>query len=359
MIIPLYNAEEYIGECLDSILAQTFQNFEVIVVDDCSTDNSVAVVNAYAPRFGGRLTLTRTQKNSGGGGYVPRNIGLNFSWGEYVFFLDADDFIARNSLQTLYAAAKQFNADVIYTGVYYSYGNDKKAELILDGDSKLAKEKKLPDKPSMIVDAPNKLVQHLLFGGDFLNPWTKFVKRAFLIENEIVFPKIISGGDFIWCIKVSCHAKRFLRLPIACYFYRNYSAESVWRKKRAPKEQLVHYLSAFDAWAKALVKLENKTELLKQNPQYCYQACVKHFGNCMDNIFQERMQMNPQKLYEILHREFVKEPSDFTMSFLFSVVDTQQRNLLAARQQFNQFAAQAQSRITKLEAELKQLKSKE
>ena len=55
VIIPMYNAEKYIGECLDSILAQTFQNFEVIIVDDCSTDSSYSIVESYAEKFGGRL----------------------------------------------------------------------------------------------------------------------------------------------------------------------------------------------------------------------------------------------------------------------------------------------------------------
>ena len=58
----MYNAEEYVGECLNSLLAQTFQNFEVIVVDDCSTDSSPAIVESYTEKFGGRLKLTKTKK---------------------------------------------------------------------------------------------------------------------------------------------------------------------------------------------------------------------------------------------------------------------------------------------------------
>ena len=63
VIIPLYNAEKYIGECLDSLLKQTLKNFEVIIVDDCSTDGSVAIVESYVPKFdNGQLKLERTQK---------------------------------------------------------------------------------------------------------------------------------------------------------------------------------------------------------------------------------------------------------------------------------------------------------
>lgn len=78
VIIPMYNAENFIAEGLESILAQTLQDFEVIVVDDCSTDNSRAVVESYLEKFDGRLKIFSTEKNSGNGA-LPRNKGMNFS----------------------------------------------------------------------------------------------------------------------------------------------------------------------------------------------------------------------------------------------------------------------------------------
>ena len=81
VIIPIYNAENYIGECLESILAQTLQNFEVIAVDDCSTDTSPAIVENYREKFGKRLICTRTKKNSGNAGYTARNKGFTFARG--------------------------------------------------------------------------------------------------------------------------------------------------------------------------------------------------------------------------------------------------------------------------------------
>ena len=62
VVIPMFNAEKFLGECLESILSQTFQNFEVIIVDDCSTDSSCAIVESYAEKFGGRLTLAHMEK---------------------------------------------------------------------------------------------------------------------------------------------------------------------------------------------------------------------------------------------------------------------------------------------------------
>lgn len=118
VVIPMYNAEKYAGECLDSLLSQTFQNFEVIVVDDCSTDSSCAIVESYAEKFGGRLKLARMKKNSGSAGF-PRNKGIEVSRGEYIFNMDADDLVTPTALEELYAQAKNFDADVVHCEKYY------------------------------------------------------------------------------------------------------------------------------------------------------------------------------------------------------------------------------------------------
>ena len=342
VIIPLYNAEKYIGECLDSILNQTFQDFEVIVVDDCSTDKSVSIVQMYATKFNGRLKLAKTQKNSGGGGYVPRNFGLKLSRGEYIFFADADDVVAKNAFEILIAAAQNFEADVVYVSRHYSCGNNGDCNLISDEIGLFAEKKGIAEEPTLTLNDPNKNLRLLLFKAASRNPWTKFVRRDFLIENDIEFPNVISGGDFLWCIQVFCHAKRFLRLPLSLYFYRSDSAESVSRKKRTPSEQSVHWVAAFVAWLKALNELTDKTEILRRNSFYCRQALALHFLYCLEHCSEGEAQPDSQELYDALYREFSKSPYDLTVPFFFSVIDTCQKNLV-----------EAQERITELEEALK------
>lgn len=361
VIIPMYNTEKYIGECLDSILAQTFQNFEVIVVDDCSTDSSYSIVETYAEKFGGRLKLTKTKANSGGGGYIPRNIGLGLSRGDYIFFVDADDFITKDALEILYTSAENYDSDVVYTSNYYKYTETKKTELERDTEGKILLQNGQEDKPTLTVDDPNKNLQHLLIQGNFRNPWTKFVRRELLIENEIIFPKIFSGGDFIWVIQVYCYSKRFLRIPNVIYFYRNYSSESITRKMRSASEQNSYWVSAFVSWVKSLNKISKRIKILSEQPIYGYVALNSHFKYSLDRFFKERMSLNTQEIYEILYREFTKgnDSFDLTVPFFFSVIDSQQKNLIQAQQQFvkfNQFASQAQKRIAELENEIKRLK---
>ena len=111
IVVPMYNVEKYIGECLESILAQTFQDFEVIVVDDCSTDKSVEIAESYTKKFGDRLKIYINEQNSGAS--ATRNKGLWLSRGEYVFFMDSDDLILPDGLEKTYKIAKYFDVDVV------------------------------------------------------------------------------------------------------------------------------------------------------------------------------------------------------------------------------------------------------
>ena len=113
VIIPVFNAEKFLGACLESILNQTLKDFEVIIVDDCSTDNSIVVAENFLERFCGRLKIFSTEKNSGSGS-VPRDVGLKFSRGEYIFFMDNDDLLVPDALETLYNLAENFRAEVVY-----------------------------------------------------------------------------------------------------------------------------------------------------------------------------------------------------------------------------------------------------
>ena len=84
VIIPLYNAEKYIGVCLDSLLIQTLKDFELLIVDDCSTDSSPDIAESYLERFDGRLKIVTLPQNTGNAS-IPRNVELNLSCGKYVF----------------------------------------------------------------------------------------------------------------------------------------------------------------------------------------------------------------------------------------------------------------------------------
>ena len=349
VIIPMYNAEKYIGDCLETLLAQTFQDFEVIVVDDCSIDNSVAIVQNYAEKFGGRLSLARLEKNSGNTGYSARNRGFSFSRGEYVYFMDADDLIDANALEIFYTAAKKFNAEIVYSGAYYIFEGKDFVDLRRDKECQNLFNKGMAEQPILTVNDPHKNLKELFASGTFFwAAWTKFVNRDFLAKNRITFPEILSGGDFIWAIEIFCHAERYLRISDAVYFYRN-TLESRTRRQTTVDKQIVTWISAFISWAKSLNNLSDKLEILQENPDYCYSALNLWLYACFSCCSSARFQIKSNTIYEILKNNFVGKNDDLAlmMPFIFSVIDEQQKNFIAN-----------QKYIAQLENEIKQLKDR-
>lgn len=329
VIIPMYNAENYIAECLESLLAQTFQNFEVILVDDCSTDNSVAVAKNFIGKFGGNFILVTTEKNSGNFGYTARNKGFDLAHGEYIFFMDADDLISNTAFQELYTAAKNFEADVVYTGARYLYTSTEGSELKRDKEGRTCADKGITEKPTLTINEPNKLLKSLLLnGGVFWTAWTKFVRREFLIDNGINFCEIISGSDFIWTIELFCCAEKFLRIPNAVYFWRNDSKTSVTRQKRLADVQINTWSKVFFYLSKALTDLTNRRTILKENPRYLYFALKRHLKFCLKVTYEERLQFPSKEIYEILWREFEgKNELDMLTMFFLSYIDLQQKEI--------------------------------
>ena len=114
IIIPIYNAEKFLAKCLDSILAQTYKNYEVICVDDCSTDNSLSILEQYAKQYSCIKVISHKKQKKQG---AARNSGLNIAQGKYVTFIDADDYIDAELLAKMHKAAEIHFCDLVVTNV--------------------------------------------------------------------------------------------------------------------------------------------------------------------------------------------------------------------------------------------------
>jgi len=111
VIVPVYNEEKYIAECLDSVIHQSFGDIEILVVDDAGTDSSISIVQDYL-KLDDRIKLLKHDANKGRG--EARNTGIDHSRGKYIFFLDSDDSLPPDALGTLYTAAEHFASNVVY-----------------------------------------------------------------------------------------------------------------------------------------------------------------------------------------------------------------------------------------------------
>ena len=120
-IIPVFNAREYIKECLNSILNQSMSDFEIICIDDCSTDNSLEILENFS-QMDERIVVHSNKKNMGAG--FSRNIGLNYATGEYIAFVDADDWIEKDFCKILYNNAKTNDSDIVLFNAIEYYLNN-------------------------------------------------------------------------------------------------------------------------------------------------------------------------------------------------------------------------------------------
>lgn len=112
VIVPVYNVENYLRECLESIINQTLKEIEILCIDDCSTDNSYSILEEYAKKDN-RIILIKNLENKGGG--YNRNIGIKEARGEYISFIDSDDYVLKDYLENLYNTAKKYNSDIVNT----------------------------------------------------------------------------------------------------------------------------------------------------------------------------------------------------------------------------------------------------
>lgn len=110
IIIPSYNSEKFISNCLESIFSQTHDDLEVILVDDCSTDHSYDVMRSYEKREPRRLKLVRNQENKGAG--ASRNVGLDIAEGKYIGFVDSDDYLELNAVKQMHDSLEKTGVDI-------------------------------------------------------------------------------------------------------------------------------------------------------------------------------------------------------------------------------------------------------
>ena len=357
VVIPLYNAEKYIGECLDSLLAQTFQNFEVIVVDDCSTDSSPAIVESYAEKFGGRLTLLRMIKNSGSG-TEPRNLGLAYSRGEYLFFMDNDDAITPTALEELYTHAKNFDADVVHCEKIYMVPEDIWTEVIAGKTIEATNIKLTPD---VFAKVPTLLSDNLeertkIFATKFLRweIWTQLIRRRFVLENNFKFVGFIAD-DMIFTLCEFCCAKKYVVVPNVINYYRTRS-DSLYHKNLDVAKKINSWVDMLKDGVRYIDGFLSSREFFSERPDLKYMlfdSLTQEFLQYLNGIY---AQIPAHALDELIRKEFAGGDNLALTSYIFNKLNVQRLQLMQTQYKFNQFAQAAQRRIAELEAENRRLK---
>lgn len=237
VIMPVYNAEKYLKTAINSVINQTigFENVELIIVNDNSTDNSKNIIKEYADKFENIIAI-HLNKNSGLPG-KPRNIGINQSSANYIMFLDADDEYLPNAFELLYNSITSENSDFVMGSHFHNNGNRKMKINILhycDDNSDIININPLKNQHTFNMTSHNHVA-----------PWGKIFNKKLINDNNIRFPEDTLAEDTYFYFKTLTNSEKVTLLPNnELYIYNIYESSKSTIHKHDLKA-FYNYLNGF------------------------------------------------------------------------------------------------------------------
>lgn len=236
LIVPVYNSEEYIGKCLESILKQTYQDFEIMVVNDGSKDNSQKVINYYKENFPDKI-ISIEQENKGVS--KTRNESIRKAKSKYIMFIDNDDYLDKDYIETFVKTAEEGDYDAVFAG--YRRPNENK---------KIIKKMELKD---------TEWSKYMIMA-----PWAKIYKKEFLIDNNIEFLSVNLGEDIYFNLKAILASKKIKVIPFIGYnWFFNTASVSNTTQKNITNLQVYELLNSCYDMVKNEGYLEENYDIIK------------------------------------------------------------------------------------------------
>ncbi len=277
IILPVYNVEKYLHKCLDTVLNQPLKEIEVICINDGSQDSSLNILREYASKE--KRIIIIEQQNQGAG--VARNKGLEIARGEYIAFIDPDDWIEKNMLETAYNTAVQYDADI----VEFSY-----KEIFEDsGRVKYHQPKvKLPENKTFDF----KVVKTYLFGTNLV-PWDRLYKRQLINFHNIRFAEIKKEEDTIFSVSSKIYAQKivYINKPLYNYLIRTGSLSN----SIAPDN--IEMMDGLNRVKELLLKEKLYEEYCKEFNKNAIKAIHARYGKIPENLQPLCLELS-QKLLE-------------------------------------------------------------
>ncbi len=275
VIMPCYNSANYLRETVDSILNQTFKDFEIILIDDGSTDETKEMINELAEKHDNISAYFHTNHGQG----YERNFGITKAQGKYIHFMDSDDLLEPNCYEKLYTYAEENDLDnILFEGKSF-YETE---EL----------EKKMPQYKTCytrklvfprIYNGEELFIQFRSSVGMIVSPCLQMIKRSFLIENSIYFPQLPNYEDNLFTFKAITQADRIAVLPYA-FFSRRVRANSTMtssQSKDAVKafvytvsEIMKVYIHNSDRYDFSTAVFNHAVLMCKSVKRYYYETCI-------------------------------------------------------------------------------------
>lgn len=266
LVIPVYNTSKYLEKCLTSILGQSYKNIEVILVDDCSTDNSYEILKRFQDNDN-RIQVFKNVKNSLVG--VSRNLGIKKASGDYIWFVDSDDWLNPRAIEDLVEIIKEAQeTDLVLFG-YTEYFSKGKYNVI----------EKLPKK---IPDTENAFAYFLQLRKGFCSmPFAYLFSREFLLTKKTVFPENVYFEDILFIAKAIFYSKNIKIISKSLYAYNRQNESSITQSHS--KKKVLDLLKIYDRLKQFL---ENEEALKKYKSLLIIRFLVFGLPRCFKMYFQ-------------------------------------------------------------------------
>ena len=242
VIIPAYNAEQFLEKTLDSVLAQTFRELEIIVVNDASTDGTAAIIDRYATQDP-RIRVLHKVKNEGVS--WARNHALELATGEYLMFVDSDDWIEPDTCARALDALTKHRADLVMWSYIREVGSESRPKRIFDGDRIFDADAVREKLYLRMVGASAQELSQPENADALCTIWGKLYRRDLIEQHQIRFPDIRKTGtyeDGLFNLEVMAHVKKAVFLDESFYHYRRSLDNSLTTAYKADMPQKWKYM---------------------------------------------------------------------------------------------------------------------
>lgn len=272
IVIPIYNVESYIERCLLSVVSQSYQTFECILIDDCGTDGSMNFAEQFIQNYQGKILFHIVRHAHNRGLSAVRNTDMKAAKGDYVYFMDSDDAITPDCLNTLVSLAERYpEADYV------------QGDIVTEGKN-LMEGHIDADVPEYVDDKQQ--LEHIILCKSHRTAWNRLLKCSFLLENKLLFPVGLVMEDHYWTYFVAKHAHAAAFSHQGTYYYYNNAGSIVNARSKQ------HYIRNYSSYLIIIKALTNDLLLRKNIYSFHKQYVAEAVVFCL---------MNVARVYSFLH----------------------------------------------------------
>lgn len=268
IIVPVYNVETYLAACVESIYAQTFTDYELLLIDDASTDSSGKLADEFA-RCDPRARVIHLQKNGGLGS--ARNRGVGESIGKYLTFIDSDDWVKPGYLSSLVTVAETSHADVVRMGHEYEHLQE-------DGSWESGRVVHLTKTKGFMSTDRKKRMELMTHYSLCNTAWATLIQRNLFLENNLHFESILSE-DILFSFQLLYTADRYVLIPAAEYCYRQTSTSIMHirslSKSRKAIQSLMQAAAFVERDLKRMTEFQDSPELIQSIREWFVDAYLR------------------------------------------------------------------------------------